>query len=129
VAGFVGTSNVASGTAAQAIYHEPGAFIVRPEKVRVNGPAGGQSELGDVTVTGRIREIVYAGAQTRIVVDTDAGPSMTAVQLNSEQLRPAWQRGDSVVLAWDRAAARAISPKHQSANPAYAGHQHQGADR
>src|SRR5690348_6250690 len=34
VAGFVGTSNIASGAAAEAIYHESGAFVIRPEKVR-----------------------------------------------------------------------------------------------
>ena len=129
VAGFVGTSNVASGGAAETIYHQPGAFVVRPEKIRVNRHAGGQGEPGDVTVTGRIREIVYAGAQTRIVVDTDAGLSMTAVQLNSEQLRPGWQRGDTVVLAWDRAAARAISTRPQTSQPAFTGHLTQGADR
>ena len=110
VAGFVGTSNIASGTAAEAIYHEPGAFVVRPEKVRVHPDTAAPSEPGNVSVGGRIREIVYAGAQTRIVVDTDIGPSMTAVQLNSAQISSGWQRGDRVVLAWDRAAARAINP-------------------
>jgi len=34
---------------------------------------------------------------------------MTAVQLNSAQINSGWQRGDRVVLAWDRAAARAIN--------------------
>jgi putative spermidine/putrescine transport system ATP-binding protein len=110
VAGFVGTSNIASGAAAEALYRESGAFVVRPEKVRVHPHAGAPGEPGDVTVAGRIREIVYAGAQTRIVVDTVAGPSMTAVQLNSTEASSEWQRGDMVVLAWDRAAARAISP-------------------
>jgi putative spermidine/putrescine transport system ATP-binding protein len=108
VAGFVGTSNIASGAAAEAIYHESGAFVIRPEKVRVHPETDALSEPGNVTVAGRIREIVYAGAQTRIVVDTDIGPSMTAVQLNSAQISSGWQRGDRVVLAWDRAAARAI---------------------
>ena len=109
VAGFVGTSNIASGAAAEAIYHESGAFVIRPEKVRVHPHTDALSEPGNVTVAGRIREIVYAGAQTRIVVDTDVGPSMTAVQLNSAQTSSGWQRGDRVVLAWDRAAARAIN--------------------
>jgi len=109
VAGFVGTSNIASGAAAEAIYHESGAFVIRPEKVRVHPDTDALSEPGNVTVAGRIREIVYAGAQTRIVVDTDIGPSMTAVQLNSAQINSGWQRGDRVVLAWDRAAARAIN--------------------
>jgi putative spermidine/putrescine transport system ATP-binding protein len=129
VAGFVGSSNVASGAAAEAIYQQPGAFVVRPEKVRVIPQPGAPGEPGEVTVTGRIREIVYAGAQTRIVVDTDAGPSMTAVQLNSEQVRPGWHRGDNVVLAWHRGAARAISPRPQSSDPAFTGHQSPGADR
>jgi putative spermidine/putrescine transport system ATP-binding protein len=110
VAGFVGTSNLASGAAAEAIYSEPGAFVVRPEKVRVYPRGGVPGEPGDVAVAGRIREIVYVGAQTRIVVDTDAGPSMAAVQLNSTQVSSGWRRGDTVVLAWDRAAARPISP-------------------
>ena len=73
-------------------------------------PADAPSEPGNVAVAGTVREIVYAGAQTRIVVDTDVGPSMTAVQLNSAQTISGWQRGDRVMLAWDRAAVRAINP-------------------
>jgi ABC-type Fe3+/spermidine/putrescine transport system ATPase subunit len=110
VAGFVGTSNIASGAAAEALYRESGAFVVRPEKVRVHPPTDAPSEPGNVAVAGLIREIVYAGAQTRIVVDTDVGPSMTAVQLNSALTISGWQRGDRVMLAWDRAAVRAINP-------------------
>ena len=110
VAGFVGTSNIASGAAAEALYRESGAFVVRPEKVRVHPHTDAPSEPGNVAVAGLIREIVYAGAQTRIVVDTDVGQSMTAVQLNSAQTISGWQRGDRVMLAWDRAAVRAINP-------------------
>jgi hypothetical protein len=44
------------------------------------------------------------------VVDTDVGRSMTAVQLNSAQTSSGWQRGDRVMLTWDRAAVQAINP-------------------
>ena len=38
VAGFVGTSNLLSGDAAQQIVGRPGTFTVRPEKIRLAEP-------------------------------------------------------------------------------------------
>ena len=108
VAGFVGTSNMTSGAAAEANYHEPAHSSFVRSRFGCHPATDALSEPGNVTDAGRIREIVYAGAQTRIVVDTDIGPSMTAVQLNAHRSVP---DGSAAIelLAWDRAAARTIN--------------------
>jgi putative spermidine/putrescine transport system ATP-binding protein len=103
VAGFVGTSNLLSGPAAQAIVGKDGTYTVRPEKIRLGGanetPADGQ-----VAARGKIRKVVYLGSDTRYLVDLDAGSELTVVQQNlatssSEALE---LEGKPVTLLWQR---------------------------
>ena len=107
VAEFVGTSNVISGKAAQAVLGSPAVVAIRPEKIQVlrHGETG---PGGDPHVDGVIREIVYAGSETRIVVDSPAGGSFTALQLNSSVGAAEFERGQQVTLTWHRDAARVI---------------------
>ena len=107
VANFVGTSSVITGEAARAIYGEDGAFAIRPERVRIS-PAGSRGDAGDVVVEGTVREVVYAGAATRVVVDAVAGVSVSALVLNDAAGRAVVERGDRVTLSWPRSAARAV---------------------
>ncbi|HEX2772603.1 MAG TPA: ABC transporter ATP-binding protein [Micromonosporaceae bacterium] len=99
VAGFVGTSNLLAGAAALAVLGRDGVYSVRPEKIRLDGPPPATDELG---ATGRIVEVVYAGAATRFVVDLDAGARMVAVQQNQDTTSGdvATLRGKPVRLAW-----------------------------
>jgi len=58
VAGFVGTSNVLSGSSAQAVYGRLGTFAIRPERVRV---ADDTINPGDIEATGGVSDSVRAG--------------------------------------------------------------------
>ena len=62
VAGFVGTSNI--------LERDGRRFSVRPERIELNGH-GEPATVADV---------VFVGAFTRILVDTDAGERLTVVQ-------------------------------------------------
>jgi putative spermidine/putrescine transport system ATP-binding protein len=107
VAEFVGTSNVLTGEAARALYGEDATFAVRPENVRVvRAPA--TAAAGDVHVEGTVREIVYAGAESRVVVDAPACGTVTSVRLNVAADAHELRRGDSVVASWSRSSARRI---------------------
>jgi putative spermidine/putrescine transport system ATP-binding protein len=109
VAGFVGTSNVLAGASAQQVYREAGTFAIRPERITVSeaAPEGGQSCAGgEVRVTGSIRELVYAGAETRVLVELDTGDTVVAVRHNvAEDGRHALRRGQQVWLSWSRRQA------------------------
>src|SRR5207342_3756483 len=61
VAGFVGTSNVLDGEAAEVIAGDPHAFTIRPEKIAMVEPDGEVPD-GACTATGHVREVVYLGA-------------------------------------------------------------------
>jgi putative spermidine/putrescine transport system ATP-binding protein len=85
VAGFVGTSNLLTGDVATAVLGRAGTFSIRPEKINLSWP--GDPEPDGTSVTGRIVEVVYAGATTRFVVDVDAGDAGTrlvALQQNQQ---------------------------------------------
>ncbi|MEU0557981.1 ABC transporter ATP-binding protein [Dactylosporangium sp. NPDC006015] len=88
VAGFVGTSNQFAGA---DVIGRSGTFSLRPEKIRLDGD-------GDCAAAGKVAEVVYAGAFTRLVVDLDAGPRMV-VLLTSAPGLPAL-RGQAVRLTW-----------------------------
>ena len=103
VAGFVGTSNLLSGDVARAIVGQAGTFTVRPEKIRLARPEDRAAE-DETSATGRIRDVVYLGSDTRYVVVLDAGGELVVTQQNlttssSEALALA---GTAVRLTWKR---------------------------
>jgi putative spermidine/putrescine transport system ATP-binding protein len=94
VAGFVGTSNI--------LEREHRRFSVRPERIELsrtlNGSHGEPATVADV---------VFVGAFTRILVDTEAGERLTIVkQADSSVLEP----GARVHVSWQDKDAYEIQP-------------------
>ena len=112
VAGFVGTSNLLSGDAAEAILGRSGTFTVRPEKIRLGDP---DEEPGadETSALGTISKVVYLGPDTRFLVRLDAGAdlmveqqnltrtSSDALELEGKRVRLAWKRLHNLSLAGD----------------------------
>ena len=73
MAGFVGTSNLLTGEAAEQLLGMRGLFTVRPEKIRLDDPATRPSPTTRSAAAGTIRDVVYLGPDTRYIVDLDAG--------------------------------------------------------
>jgi putative spermidine/putrescine transport system ATP-binding protein len=103
VAGFVGTSNLLSGVAAETILGRSGTYTIRPEKIHMTAPeaAVGPDEVG---APGRIVSVVYLGPDTRYIVELEAGARLVVTQQNlsttsSEALA---QEGKAVRLVWKR---------------------------
>jgi putative spermidine/putrescine transport system ATP-binding protein len=92
VAGFVGTSNI--------IERGGRRISVRPERIALNG----HGEPGVVA------DVVFVGAFTRYLVDTDAGERLTVVRQNDgSTLAP----GARVQLGWRDEDAYEINPQNQ----------------
>jgi putative spermidine/putrescine transport system ATP-binding protein len=109
VAGFVGVSNTISGEAARLVTGSPAPITVRPEKIQMIEPG---VEVGPdrASLSGNVRDVVYLGAQTRYVIDLDAGGQLVVVQQNMTQssMEALEVRGRPVRLAWDRQHSRLI---------------------
>ncbi|MEO7744651.1 MAG: ABC transporter ATP-binding protein [Actinomycetota bacterium] len=114
VAGFVGTSNLLSGRAAEQVLGRSGTWSVRPEKIQLR--LDDEPAPGDRSTTGVVREVVYVGSATRFVVDLDVGTNLVALQQNVQTSSSDVDgyRGRRVSLHWD--------PRHevQVADPATA---------
>ena len=122
VAGFIGTSNLLTGSLARVadgqgvIEVSPDERIivpagrsglaagqeveltVRPEKIELAagpGPAGGCALRGTVT------EVVYLGTSTSFSVHTTTGADVVVFQQNSASAAAPVSRGDEVWLTWD----------------------------
>jgi putative spermidine/putrescine transport system ATP-binding protein len=110
VAGFVGTSNLIGGAAAQAILGRPGLFTVRPEKIRLAEPAD-DAGADEYAATGRIRNVVYLGPDTRYHVGLDAGVELVVTQQNlaTSSTEALAQQGRAVRLVWKRQHIREIA--------------------
>jgi len=92
VAGFVGTSNILERSGRR--------FSVRPERIELNGH-GERATVADV---------VFVGAFTRILVDTEGGERLTIVKQNDVSgLEP----GARVHVSWLDADAYEINPPEQ----------------
>ncbi len=103
VAGFVGTSNLLTGEAAERIVGRPGTFTVRPEKIRLADPSETPAE-DETSATGRISDVIYLGSDTRYVVALDAGGELvvTAQNLTISSMDVLAATGRPVRLVWKR---------------------------
>jgi putative spermidine/putrescine transport system ATP-binding protein len=108
VAGFVGTSNLLEGAVAKQLMDVDGVYSIRPERIRIGGPAA-DPDTAPCRATGSIAEVIYAGAQTRVLVDLDAGVRLTATAQNLDDSAVAWQRGGQVTLTWRREDVTTLS--------------------
>ncbi|SFB51073.1 putative spermidine/putrescine transport system ATP-binding protein [Amycolatopsis marina] len=99
VAGFVGTSNLLGGQAAQAVIGEVGTFSIRPEKIRLDNEVATPAGAGETSATGTVADVVYAGASVRYEVVLDVGGQLSVVRQNEagEALLPS---GTQVRLVW-----------------------------
>jgi putative spermidine/putrescine transport system ATP-binding protein len=103
VAGFVGTSNLLTGAVAEQVVGRPGTFTVRPEKIHLaelDAPTGAD----ETSATGRIRDVVYLGPDTRYVVALDAGADLVVTQQNlaTSSTEALALQGKAVRLIWKR---------------------------
>ncbi len=110
VAGFVGTSNLLQGDAAQAVIGRAGSFSVRPEKIRIAAPDDDTSD-DEQSATGHIRDVVYLGSDTRYLVSLDAGGELLVTQQNleSSSMEALAARGRVVRLVWKRRHVLSLS--------------------
>ena len=101
VAGFVGTSNLLRGDAAQSIVGRPGTFTVRPEKIRMAEPSDPVG-ADETSALGHIRSVVYLGPDTRFVVALDAGSELVVTQQNlvTSSMDALALEGRTVRLIW-----------------------------
>ncbi len=109
VAGFIGTSNLLSGTAAGGVLETGGGRVlvpghdgevsvtIRPEKIRISAdkPDGELSAL-----PGTVAEVVYLGTYTSYAVTLADGAEITVFQQNAQDATTTAERGDSVWLSW-----------------------------
>ncbi|MBL7262254.1 ABC transporter ATP-binding protein [Paractinoplanes lichenicola] len=102
VAGFVGTSNLLSGSAAHQILGREGTFSVRPEKIA----------LAEEGAPGTVAEVIYAGPVTRYLVDLDAGARMVVMEQNRRTGKS--HRGERVRLTWQAEHVIEIGANHAS---------------
>ncbi len=109
VAGFVGTSNLVSGAAAEKLTGSAQTFSIRPEKIRMIAPETPVS--GEVCeAQGTIRDVIYLGMYTRYLVELSAGGDLTVVQQNLEatSMDALATRGNPVKLIWDKSNNRPL---------------------
>ena len=110
VAGFVGVSNLLRGDVAERVLGRPGTFTVRPEKIRLAEP-GGPVLPDEIGVDGRIRQVVYLGAETRYYVTLDAGSELVVTEQNlvTTSMEALAAEGRPVRLVWKRSFSLPIS--------------------
>jgi putative spermidine/putrescine transport system ATP-binding protein len=103
VAGFVGTSNLLSGAAAEAILGRSGTYTVRPEKIHLEDPGAVVAD-SSAFADGHIHDVVYLGSDTKYYVELAAGGTLAVIKQNvaTSSTEALAQKGRSVRLVWER---------------------------
>ncbi len=101
VAQFVGAANVLEGASAERLTGRASAML-RPERLRVGVAAGART-------SGRVAEVQYFGAFTRIKVDVGGGAALLQVDLPEGGGSAAPAGGSAVHLHWDDDAVHALA--------------------
>lgn len=109
VARFLGVTNLLDPEISKRLLDDARTHSLRPERVFL-AEASAPAAVGEVAVAGTIAEIVYAGAHTRYLVDTEIGMRFIVEKQNSHTPRtePSASRGDGVSLRFQRDHATAI---------------------
>jgi putative spermidine/putrescine transport system ATP-binding protein len=115
VAGFVGTSNVIKGDAAERLLGRAGVYSVRPEKIHIDTDLSTPVEPDMEQVKGTVAEVIYVGSSTRFVVDLEAGARLVAVQQNlqTSSMDVLDYRNATVRLSWKEQHIIAIDQRSQ----------------
>ncbi len=110
VADFLGVSNLLRGKAAEAVSGTPDPVSVRPEKIQIRDEHSTDGD-GLVSVTGRVRERIYLGMNTRYLVELDLGPIVTIIEQNRSagSIASRWRPGERVRLVWAPEHNRPVS--------------------
>ena len=134
VAGFIGTSNLISGTVASmnggsavletgadesivvpdagsagAAVGQPLEITVRPEKILLTAA---RPDPGRCVIRGRVAEVVYLGTSTQYAVRTADGSELLVFVQNASDSADIAERGQDVWLSWrpDHSLALAVEP-------------------
>lgn len=95
VAGFVGIANLLSGEVAARVTGSLQTVSIRPEKISVAGS-------GDRQVSGAVREVIYVGNATRVIVTLDGGGQLVSSQPNDGRTVATPSVGQSITLSWNK---------------------------
>ncbi|MFF4190580.1 ABC transporter ATP-binding protein [Nonomuraea sp. NPDC001831] len=110
VAGFIGTSNLITGTVIGGVLaigggrvlvpdHEGDVTVtVRPEKITICADEPGP---GLSAVPGTVTEMVYLGTSNSYAVKLADGADITVFEQNAHDATATAERGDSVWLSWE----------------------------
>jgi len=109
VAGFVGTSNLLSGSTARDVLGREGSFGIRPEKIHLEATGAAVPE-GSVAADGRVHDVVYLGSDTKYHVELDAGSRLEVITQNvATSSTDALRNPASTSLACTRSPASATT--------------------
>jgi putative spermidine/putrescine transport system ATP-binding protein len=103
VAGFVGSSNLITAEAARALLGQGGRFAIRPEKIRLGEPTD-KVGADEHSALGKIKNVVYLGAETRFIIALDMGGDLMVTQQNLKEssMEALSAQGRAVRLTWKR---------------------------
>jgi spermidine/putrescine transport system ATP-binding protein len=139
VAGFIGTSNLLTGTVRRvdgttAVLERPagesivvpdadqaGAAVgqlldvtVRPEKIVITHD---QPSAGLCVLRGRVREVVYLGTSTQYAVTTSDGADLAVFAQNASDSSDIAQRGADIWLSWRPEHSLVLAGTTESSRP------------
>ncbi|HUH53227.1 MAG TPA: ABC transporter ATP-binding protein, partial [Microbacteriaceae bacterium] len=110
VAKFLGVTNLLDEQTSKLLLGKAELHSVRPERISVSDKA---DEHDTIDLPATVAEVIYAGPQTRYLLEADNGLRLIAEKQNSHKprLQPSIRRGDRVFASFDKEHASAVPNK------------------
>lgn len=110
VARFLGVTNVIPQDASEKLFGSSSIHSLRPERITLHEQDSTPTDTEVISLTGQVTERVYAGPNTRYLIDTDSGLRLISQMQNVARptIEEPTQRGDRVRVEFHRDHATEI---------------------
>ncbi len=108
VAGFVGIANVLDASVSEKTMGAKASHSLRPEKIKLAARASDVA-AGDPSLTGSVSSVLFLGANTRVVVSTEGGPTLNVSVPHGFLTGKEVALGAPVILHWNRKDAHPLA--------------------
>jgi putative spermidine/putrescine transport system ATP-binding protein len=104
VAGFVGTSNLISGSESLDLFGNNATYTIRPERITLHS-TNDEIPSARIRSNGVVQHVEYLGPVSRWIVRLHSGSVLSVLATNTSSNGSVVQPGESVVLSFDRESA------------------------
>jgi putative spermidine/putrescine transport system ATP-binding protein len=107
VAHFVGISNILNGSETEKVVGKKGKVLIRPEKLKITTDKK-DIPSGHFSIKAQFLNLVYSGATSRLILQTEQGTRLTVFQQNLDSNKISLEEGMELLVHFSKESCHTI---------------------